>query len=95
VIVNGYTVQVQALAPPAFQQAFRGLWFDVFRLDHRAQAEDEARDLARVLGRSRVRLVAMVERGIISHGQMHLVFLTAEGRRVYLSRKMRASSSGT
>lgn len=60
--MNTYTVQIEELPPGAFGAV---IWFDVFRLAHRAQAEDLARDLAAVVGASRVRLQVIEDRGVI------------------------------
>ena len=56
-----YTVQIEILPP----RGERDWWADVFRVAHRAQAEDLARDLAAVVGASRVRLQVIEDRGVI------------------------------
>lgn len=63
--MNTYTVQIEELPPGDFGDVlyYRAVvWFDIFRLAHRAQAEDLARDLAAVVGASRVR-IQVVEDG--------------------------------
>jgi CRISPR/Cas system endoribonuclease Cas6 (RAMP superfamily) len=59
--VSTYTVQIEELAQGALDAV---VWFDVFRIAHRAQAEDLARDLAAVVGASRVRLQVVEDRRV-------------------------------